>query len=297
MITELGRDDAIKAMVLQPDSKIVAVGDSFAYPTTGPISVLALARYTPDGKLDPSFGTGGKVIVDLTDAHLFARGILLDPSGKIVVAGTARDANSSLLHIMVARLQADGSFDPTFGEGGRMLIDPGQQTVFTAITRQNDGSYLIAGSTLGPQGDQLDLLVERLTQSGALDLSFGNEGLVILDTSPIAGDETYHTIRAQADETIVLAGEVQIDDTGSQDVSLVKLLKTGSLDRGFNGTGVLITDVDGIPGGTSVDNVMVFDRECRAVVVGRSRPDPDPRNEGKFTLTTLSRYFTGSAPN
>ncbi len=71
-------DDDARALVIQPDGRIMVVG------TAG--EDIALARYTPDGKLDTTFGTGGTKITDLGFDDV-ATGVTLTPDGKIVICG------------------------------------------------------------------------------------------------------------------------------------------------------------------------------------------------------------------
>jgi uncharacterized delta-60 repeat protein len=76
---DFGGADTAKAIALQPDGKILVAG------TDG--DGFAVARLTSSGALDPTFGFGGKATVNLGGADE-ARGIALQPDGKIVLAGT-----------------------------------------------------------------------------------------------------------------------------------------------------------------------------------------------------------------
>ena len=80
-----GDQDEANAMAVQPDGKIVVAG------TTGNFMgkhKFALARLQPDGVLDTTFGTDGKVTLDLGDKFDSASGVALQADGKIVVAGS-----------------------------------------------------------------------------------------------------------------------------------------------------------------------------------------------------------------
>src|SRR5262245_10039015 len=77
-------------------------------------------RTLPSGGLDPGFGTGGKqtVAFDLGGSNRdTATGVVLQPDGKLVLAGTADNRDFA-----VARLNPDGTPDPTFGPGGKRTI-------------------------------------------------------------------------------------------------------------------------------------------------------------------------------
>src|SRR5205807_1340610 len=89
---------------------------------------FAVARYNPDGSLDASFGTGGLVTTDFASGSDFASAVTLQPDGKIVVAGTAYTGTGS--DFAVARYDADGSPDSTFGSGGKVTTDLGSSEDF-----------------------------------------------------------------------------------------------------------------------------------------------------------------------
>ena len=82
--------DAAKAIALQADGKIVVAGRTALFGT----SDFGLARYSAGGVLDPSFGTGGKVTIDFLSGNDGAEAVLVQPDGKIVAAGFARNGNS-----------------------------------------------------------------------------------------------------------------------------------------------------------------------------------------------------------
>jgi uncharacterized delta-60 repeat protein len=110
--------DQAFAIVTQPDGKLIVAGLSDARGN----SDFALTRYNPDGTLDGSFGTGGKVLTDFSQAsddHAFA--VALQSDGKIVAAGLS-DVNGNF-DFALARYNANGTLDPGFGSGGKVLTD------------------------------------------------------------------------------------------------------------------------------------------------------------------------------
>src|SRR5438876_10918145 len=78
---------------------------------------FALARYNPNGTLDGTFGTGGKVTTDFNGDDDEAHALVLQPDGKLVAAGAAKLSRSQ--DFALARYSANGSLDATFGTGGR----------------------------------------------------------------------------------------------------------------------------------------------------------------------------------
>ena len=106
------------ALAIQPDGKIVVVGASdFRSRNDGRHTLrdFAIARYTADGRLDPSFGSGGMVLTDFGDSFSSnAESVAIQPDGRIVVAGGGGG------YFALARYSADGMLDTSFGRGGKV---------------------------------------------------------------------------------------------------------------------------------------------------------------------------------
>ena len=87
VLTDLGSANIDQAaeLAIQQDGKIVVAGLGDA----GGGRDFALVRYDPDGSLDAGFGSGGKVVTDLSTNIDYASGVQVQPNGKIVVAGSA----------------------------------------------------------------------------------------------------------------------------------------------------------------------------------------------------------------
>src|SRR5262249_15597588 len=112
-------------LTVQPDGKIVVAGQTT--PAGSLVAGLALARYTADGALDPTFGSGGKVITDFGASPVErAFALALQPDGKVLVAGTTYGKNgNSISDFVVMRFGSDGTPDPNFGSGGKVTTDFG----------------------------------------------------------------------------------------------------------------------------------------------------------------------------
>ncbi len=101
-------DDGIEDIAIQPDGKIVAVG----WADNNNHQDIALARFNPDGSIDNTFGTGGKVTTDMAAGNESAFGVVIQPDGKIVVCGTAWPASSPTdPDMVVVRYTAAGAPD------------------------------------------------------------------------------------------------------------------------------------------------------------------------------------------
>ena len=110
-----GHDDEAKAIVVQPDDKIVVAGYSVELDADDvPSRDFALARYNPDGTLDATFSGDGKRTTNFADDT--AHDIALQPDGKIVVGGSASG------DFALVRYDQDGHLDPTFSGDGRATV-------------------------------------------------------------------------------------------------------------------------------------------------------------------------------
>jgi uncharacterized delta-60 repeat protein len=107
--------DIVQSIVLQPNLKIIAFGGVATTFQNG-ASDFGLARYNPNGSLDPTFGNGGLVITDLASGSVdFARDVALQPDGKIVAAGTKGDGTALNDDFALTRYNGDIVLPPSCG--------------------------------------------------------------------------------------------------------------------------------------------------------------------------------------
>src|SRR5262245_36215661 len=128
------------ASALQPDGKIVTVGNLNLYPHRQ----LAVVRYTADGALDDSFGSGGVSIItsgaaDDPQPH----GIVVLPDGKLMISGFLRIALPNTYSTGLVRLASDGTLDTGFGAGG--VVVQGAASIHV-LALEPDGKVLAAGN-------------------------------------------------------------------------------------------------------------------------------------------------------
>lgn len=131
-------NDFLYDIARQPDGRIVAVGGQSGTDN------IAVARFLPDGAPDPSFGTGGRVTVDLGGEET-AYALALQPNGKIAVAGET-DATGTGDDMFVIRLMPDGTLDQGFGVDGIRIIDfDGGDDAARDLLLQADGQLVAVG--------------------------------------------------------------------------------------------------------------------------------------------------------
>jgi uncharacterized delta-60 repeat protein len=164
--TSLAGVDFGYALAIRSDGRIIVAGQA----CTGTSCPLAIARYDSAGALDPTFGTGGKLITSFGGASGIDGGppdvrMALQPDNKMLFNGHG-----------VVRLLEDGTPDPTFGSSGLALFEIGPPSI-TAIEVQPDGNILAGHVSKG---------IARLTASGELDTSFGKDGFARVGAQDIA---------------------------------------------------------------------------------------------------------------
>src|SRR4030095_7517656 len=170
-------------------------------------SHVALARYDSGGPLDATFDGDGKVVSNFGSTSESARAVALQPDGRIVVAGTS-SSRERASDFLVARYNADGALDTSFGTGCKTLRDfstPVDVTV--AVALQPDGKIVVVGGTrqLGSRTTiPYDLALARFNPDGSVDTTFGTGGRVV---DVVAGtDDLAYGVALQSDGKIVAAG-------------------------------------------------------------------------------------------
>ncbi|HEX2024082.1 MAG TPA: fibronectin type III domain-containing protein [Acidimicrobiales bacterium] len=157
-----------RAAVLQGDGKLLLAG--------GAGDGLVVTRHLADGAPDPEFGAAGVASVTV-GAPAAAAAMIVGPDGRITIAGTRGS------DVAIARLDANGSVDTTFGAGGSgaAILDLGGQESAHGLASRPDGALLVVGDA-GNRG-----LVVRYRPDGTLDPAFGSGGYRVAGTDPIHG--------------------------------------------------------------------------------------------------------------
>jgi uncharacterized delta-60 repeat protein len=194
-----GDQDQIKAIAIQPDGKIVAVGP---VKNGSRLHDFAVARYNSNGTLDTSFGVGGWVATDYFGGQDFAYAVALQTDGKIVVAGAA-DIADDLAAFAVARYTAGGNLDITFSGDGRLITDFSVDNDYAySVCLQPDGKIIAAGYAYNGTND--DFALARYNPNGSPDTSFSEDGSIVTDLA--TGEDKGLAVILQVDGKIVVAG-------------------------------------------------------------------------------------------
>lgn len=218
------------SMAIQPDGKIVVAG----YCNNGTDMDFFVARYNTNGMLDNTFNSTGIVLTDFGSGDDAAFRVRIQSDGKIVVAGSAD--NGTYKDFGVARYNADGTLDNTFGSAGKVTTGLGSFSTAYGLAIQTDGKIVVAGFVSFTNSD---FAVVRYNTDGSLDNTFNSTGKVI--TSIQSGDDICNSVALQNDDKIILCGKSSGSSSGV-DFAMARYNTDGSLDLTFNSTGKVVTD-------------------------------------------------------
>lgn len=250
------RHAQLYAMALQPDGKIVAVGDLFNLGDRSEDEV-AVARYLPNGQPDDGFGSGGIVTYQIGAVPKASQGrdVALLPDGRILILADTEAGVGTNEHptIGLLRLTPDGFPDDTFGDGtGARVFDVGSFFQTSALeVAPADGSVYVAGMRDDPFQDA-SARVSQFTAEGDPVTTFGNGGNVIISS----GMNLYTDVSTalQPDGKLVVAANTPGQREAWGTWTIARLTPAGAFDTSF-GTGGRTTLAPGTPDFAGVDDV------------------------------------------
>jgi uncharacterized delta-60 repeat protein len=172
-------DDAVGAVAVGEDERIVVAGSSVAGADEGFASPFVVARFLPDGALDPSFGDGGFAATHFATRIGRPTALALGPDGGITVAGRLSQQHVFRWRGGLAGWDAEGAPDTGLAGKGRLEIRAGE-----AMAVQADGKLLVVGKQWLRHELAYAPILQRFDPSGAPDADFGDGGLVRVEDEP-----------------------------------------------------------------------------------------------------------------
>jgi uncharacterized delta-60 repeat protein len=259
-----GYFDLVKSITIAPNGDILAAG--YAYGIAGGESKFALARFTPAGAIQPSFGEGGKVTTAFNGYRELAYGIATDSGDRIFVAGSTQATSTfNSDDFALACYTSSGALDTSFGSGGKITTDfHGGSDIARCVMVDSIGRIVVAGSASNVDAGFGNFAIARYTSTGTLDSSFGSGGKV---TTDFFGSTDYITA-AMLDSTgrIVVAGSAY-NNGGIYTFALARFTSAGVLDPSFGIDGKVTHDFHGADADA---RSLTIDNQGRIVVAGRT---------------------------
>lgn len=246
-----------KAQQFVPDSEFGAQGISVHDAPTGmtfatPISLHYLpsgkflmgflvsnnggfvSLHLPNGERDSSFGTNGiRSFPAPAGEYMQQRDVAVMADQRIVVLNRRQGLNGYTMAFQFNRLLPDGTPDETFGDGGMVVMPGPDNMALRSIIAQPDGKILFGGTVNGT------LMVGRLEQSGALDSSFGENGIALHAAQNVGLSLSRMRLAPNGDIFLVGSQLVGFDATG---LAVCKVRSDGMLDTSFGDNGFFLYD-------------------------------------------------------
>jgi len=220
-------------VALQPDNKIVVVGTQML-PVSPTGSDIAVLRVDASGSPDMSFGVGGAIVVDVTGFNDDAKSVVLQPDGKILIAG-----QFSIFSTGILRLNANGSVDSSFGTDGHILASY-DDAYYIDVTP--DGKIVTGGTSSAPHGYSIAAL--RFLEDGSFDTSFNHTGASYVFAGA-AGSNYGRGVRVQPDGKMLVTGTGDFGSSEGSNFVAVRYNVDGTPDNSFGTAGVANVDFDG----------------------------------------------------
>jgi uncharacterized delta-60 repeat protein len=244
------RDDRIQSIKPLKNGRFLAAGYVVGPNVVGPGSSpnFTIARFLPDGRIDPTFGVDGRREIDLGGGVDLSNGLAVLPDRSMVLVGNM--SIQSYSDLAIVKLTANGAIDTSFGmpngQGGRMgytLLDLGGATMHddgVAVAVQSTGKIVVAGITLRPHGSFMyrRVAVARFNPDGMLDTSFGGAGTGYVVLEPFFSGEGSDYVtglaldgrdRLPGNDSITVVGYTFARNNGF----LARLTANGQLDTSF----------------------------------------------------------------
>ncbi len=287
-----GHSYELHDVLIQPDGKIVAAGSADGS--------LLLVRYRSDGSLDDAFGSGGIATLPVAAAanswppYASAYSLAREDDGKLVVVGSPAptwDGKGFVGGVVVARFNADGSLDDTFGSSGSISAafpaPDAYGTVTAASVIIQPDHKIVVGGGAGP-----GFLLIRYRADGSPDRSFGHGGLVRRRPVNPVYEDGINALALQRDGRIVAAGTAWISDplilNGVRiGAEVVRYNPDGSLDKvfaapsSFGGATALAIQPDGKVIAASQVNANHYNAFALARFLAASTPCVVPNVRGR----------------
>lgn len=269
-IVSFGSDVETIRASLQPDGKLVIVGDASGYQ-------IGLARLGTDGNLDQTFNGTGKMIWGLSGSRIYA-GSVSNSSAGITVVGRASD------RLLIVRFLSSGALDVTFNTSGFVRLNTDKESGGAALVEQPDGSYVVCGYGASTLTQISGPALFRFSRFGQLDLFFGDRGIVVAQVGREQAEATAMAI--QPDGKIIVAGSTGSNIGNTHERStIVRLLSDGMLDTSFGDSGKVILNI-GL--GNALNSIYLLP-DGRILGAGYTYDNSDKRallvrldNEGRF---------------
>jgi uncharacterized delta-60 repeat protein len=252
-----------RAIAIQPDGKILVAGHQLG----SSVNEFVVLRLMPDGALDSSFGTTGRVRTPMGTDNAYATAVTAQQDGKVLVAGYCDSGSST--YFCLARYNGNGALDNTFGVFGKVIASSMPSGFARAIALQSDGVIVVAGYCFA--SPNLGFCVARFNADGSLDTTFNTSGSQFTQVG-VSNDYGYAVALTPFGQIYVAGHCLTGAPAPASEFCLAKYNIDGSLISNFGAGGKVLTNM-----GTVVANGY-------ALALDRGKPVVAGRCDGDFCL-------------
>jgi uncharacterized delta-60 repeat protein len=313
-------DDRFYGVAVDASSNVYAVGYlGEGVVTSGTTRQIVVAKFGSNGQRVNGFGQQGLALADLSPylglpddttttasdpdaSQESARDVVLQSTGKIVVAGVVEDPTvtapdrTTPLSVFVMRFDAAGARDNAFAAGSavtgvRILNPNGNSTnplAYGLAVDSSDRIYVFAhgNATHATRTDQ-DRYVYRLTADGDVDTTFGTNGFYTFDTpsgtTTLALNDNTRRGVVLPSGAIVASGYTSV--AGRNQIILARITSGGVADTTFSGDGIV--RLAPFPLGFAECYGVAIQSDGSMVTTGYGNPDAE-RGTGSALLDMVS---------
>ncbi len=271
----------IRALALQDDGKIIAIGVGSGKDAATTKSDFAIARYLTDGNLDMSFGGTGIITQDYANAANVPLAVLPFANKSILLGGYSLINSNS--DIMLYQIHSDGTSDSSFNKTGLLIQDLDLTHSFAnSIYIQADGKLVLGGYC--NYYESYEYFSARYELNGKIDSSYSNDGVAIRFFSQ--DQDICRALAIQNDGKILQLG-TSINNAGLSSIMLLRYAQDGSTDNSFDSDGKVTTtaSADGSEG-----NCLLLQKDQKILVGGTLF-------EGSNGNFALLRYLSSGKPD
>ena len=276
-------NSAVNSVIIDKNNNIIVAGFVNGPGISG--ADYALARYLPNGVLDTTFNSTGKVVTDFVsnNTNSTPSSVKIDNNNNIIVAGTVNGTGVNGYDYALVRYLPTGVLDTTFNSTGVVVTDFVSNNTNSAVNSviiDKNNNIIVAGFVNGPGISGADYALARYLPNGVLDTTFNSTGKVVTDFVSNNTNSYIYQAKIDKNNNIIIAGFVNGPGISSADYALARYLPTGALDKNFNNTGIVVTDF--VSNGDSIAKSVTIDNNNNIVVGGTSNTD-----------YVLARYYNG----
>lgn len=259
----LDNEANIYACYIKDDGSILLIGSTTNYSNYR----ILMIQLNSMGFPDENFGEAGIVVqqigpvMNAFEDH--GLGITLQDDGKILVSGKSYNTDYRFVPVVV-RFNANGSIDTSFGVNGVAGIPVTEvDNEFTTVRVQSDGK-IVASGHISNGLSWFSLLIARFDENGALDPSFGTNGVVNLNLNNV--DDEFFGMELTPDDEIVLCGFTTLQSDYSYHTLVMKFDATGQVVTGFGENGAVVLGTEPM----NVGDAITLQYDNKILVTGTS---------------------------